>query len=225
MPGNLRSCLARDRPDPSHQARTACPPASRRPPRAPTRPGAHPALVTLAPPSPAPRGDLPPLLERDHRGRHHVSTNERQRSRSTAAVSVPLRAAHSPRSAPRLRRAPNRRRAHIRPRAGRQPAKTRRMPVRPRGRRIAMRVPWANLDKPGPHGQSVKPALSVSHARPTCGSGPPGDATLAAGSAKESSGRPDDQTCPVDGSPADRLVARQRRHHAGTAAWRAVHRQ
>ena len=51
--------------------------AGHSPPRTPPRPGAHPALVMLAPPSPAPRGDLPPPLERDHRSRHPMSANDK----------------------------------------------------------------------------------------------------------------------------------------------------
>lgn len=86
-PNPVSPLIARNRPDPSHQARTVCPSARRRPPHAPPRPGAHPALVTLAPPPPAPRDDLPPPLERDHRSRHHMSTNDRP-SRSTAAVTA-----------------------------------------------------------------------------------------------------------------------------------------
>ena len=31
----------------------------------------------LAPPSPAPRGDLPPPLERDRRSRRYMSTNDK----------------------------------------------------------------------------------------------------------------------------------------------------
>jgi hypothetical protein len=47
-PHPVSPLAARDRPDPSDQARTAGPSASRSPPRAPPRPAAHPALVTEA---------------------------------------------------------------------------------------------------------------------------------------------------------------------------------
>jgi DDE superfamily endonuclease len=43
-------------------------------PRTMPRPGARPALVTLATPSPAPRRRLPPPLESHHRSRHHMTT-------------------------------------------------------------------------------------------------------------------------------------------------------
>jgi hypothetical protein len=59
------------------EAKGRCPSASRRPPRAPPGPGAHPALVTPAPTSPVPRGDLPPPLEPDHRSRRHMNTNDK----------------------------------------------------------------------------------------------------------------------------------------------------
>ena len=118
---------------------------------------------------------------------------------------VPPRAAHSRRSAPQLRSAPNRRRAHIRLRAGRQPAKTRRVQVRPRERRTAVHAPWANLGKPGPQGQSVKSARSVSHARRRLRKRPPRHATSAGPSCQRSLA--DGQTCTVDAG-ASRSISR-----------------